>query len=284
MSDYRVYERDYNIRIAALGKPGVDIKGLRASFSVKRTAKPKPNTCSLEVWNMNPDNIRDLTAAKKVEVAIYAGYKDGISQIYLGETRHALPQRDGPDVVLSMSSGDGEKEIQKARLVVPVGPTTPANVVLPNIAKALTAQGIKVGNLSAAAAKLAAKQAVIFPVPSVIDGNAWAALVDFCAAADLECSIQSGALQILPRGEALDERAYILSSATGLEGYPTVDYDGTVNFTCKMLPGIRPCVRVQMEAEFVKGLYRIEECTYTGDTHGDDWKIDCVAKKSKVGA
>lgn len=282
MADIRVWERDYKIRIAAQGKPGVDIAGLRASFNVKRTLKSKPNTCALEVWNMSRENICDLTSAKKVEVVIYAGYKDGTSQIYLGETRHALPQRDGPDVVLSMSSGDGEKEIQKARLVVPVGPSTPPSVVLPNIAKALTSQGIKVGNLAAIQTKLAAKQKVVFPIPSVIDGNAWQALEDFCEAIDLECSIQSGALQILPKGEALDERAYILSSETGLEGYPTVDYDGTVNFTVKMLPGIRPGVRVQLEAEFVQGLYRIEECTYVGDTYGDDWKIDCVAKKSKV--
>lgn len=282
MPDLRVFERDYRIRIAPKGGQGIDITGLRASFSVKRTAKPKPNTCSLSVFNMNRDNIRELTSTKAVEVAIYAGYKDGLSQIYLGETRHALPSRDGEDTVLEMSSGDGEKEIQKARLVVPVGPKMDPAVVLPNIARALTDAGLKIGNVQAAAAKLAAKQKVLFPVATVIDGNAWQALVDFCEACDLEPSVQSGALQIVPKGEALDERAYILGEASGLEGSPSVDYDGTVSFTCKMLPGIRPCVRVQLEAEFVNGLYRIEECTYVGDTFGDDWKIDCVAKKSKV--
>lgn len=282
MADLRIWERDYKIRLAPKGKQGTDITGLRASFSVKRTAKPKPNTCSLEVWNMNPDNISELVSAQKVELVIYAGYKDGISQIYLGETRHALPSRDGEDVVLSMSSGDGEKEIQKARLVVPVGPKMDPAIVLPNIARALTEAGLKIGNVAAITAKLAKTGKVLFPVATVIDGNAWQALVDFCEAADLEPSVQSGALQITRRGEALDERAYILSESTGLEGSPSVDYDGTVNFTCKMLPGIRPCVRVQLEAEFVNGLYRIEECTYTGDTYGDDWKIDCVAKKSKV--
>lgn len=281
MSDYRVWERDYDIRIAAQGKQGIDVRDLRSVFSVKRTLKPKPNTCSLEIWNMNPDNIADLTSAKKVQLAISAGYKDGISQIYLGDLRHAIPQRDGPDVVLSMSSGDSEKEIQKARLNVVVGPSMPIPTVLQNIAKVLTEQGIKIGNTAIAAAKLAKKQKTIFPVATAIQGNAWRALVDFCEAADLECSIQSGALQIMPKGEASDERIYMLDSYSGLEGYPTVDYDGTVNFSCKMLPGIRPGCRVQLNAEFVKGIYRLEECTYIGDTHGDDWRIDNVAKKEK---
>lgn len=274
MTDFRIWERDYKIRIGT-----EDITGLRASFNVKRTVKSTPNTLALDVWNLEPDLIREITAGKKLSVAINAGYKDNTSLIYLGETRHGIPERDGADVVVHLSSGDGEKEIQKARLVVPVGPKMQPSVVLPNIVKAL---GLKAGNTAAAVAKLAKNQKVVYPIATVLDGNAWSALVDFCDAIDCEVSVQSGAVQILPKGEALDERAFILGEGSGLEGSPAADYDGTINFTCKMIAGIRPAVRVQLESEFVTGLYRIEECNYIGDTFGDDWKIDCVAKKSKV--
>lgn len=270
----KVWSRLYQIRIGDL-----DITGLRASFVVKRTTKATPNTCSLELWNPSPQTIKEICSPKtKLPIAINAGYEDGTSLIYLGEVRNGIPSRDGADVVVSMSTGDGEKEIQTARLTVPVGPKTPANVVLPNIVKSL---GLKMGNTAAAAAKLAKNQPVLYPVATVLDGNAWQALQDFCDAAELECSVQDGAVQILPKGDPLDERPYIISENTGLQGTPAVDYDGSISFTCAMLPGIRPAIRVQLETEFVSGLYRLDECTYTGDTWGDDWKIDCTIAKPK---
>ena len=275
-----LYGRTYKITVGS-----VDITGLRAAFSIKKTLKKEPNTCTIKVYNLNEETRESLSDSKVVNVSVEAGYQGNNSLLYLGQLRGAASQVEGPDITTTFSSGDGDKAIQSARLSVPLGPKTPNDVALLAIARTM---GVGLGNVTQAATKLKATGVTMFPVGTVLAGNSSRNLSNFCRSAGLEWSIQDGKLQILDIGKALDERPFVLDGTSGLKGSPSLTYeaktgDKIVSAECLMLPGLVPGMRVLFNSRFVKGLYRVEECEYEGDSRGDNWGIRLSCRLPKKG-
>lgn len=255
-------------------------QGLACVWSVQKTLKREPNTCSLKVWNLAPATRAKLTNPKKSIVRIEAGYGKKLSQVYLGEVRAMMPgEVQGADIVSELTSGDGEKAMMSAHLAIPLGAKVSNGDALKAIAKAL---GVGIGNVPAIAAKLAAVGRVVFPRGTVLVGNVARQLDDFCRGAGLEWSIQDGALQVLDSGAALDRFPYILSADSGLIGSPKLGSDGKVSAETLMLPELRPGLRVQFQTLEVKGLYRLIETQCNGETHGQTWGYQITCEKSKV--
>lgn len=250
-----------------------EVTGLACDFNVSKSLKAEPNTCTIKIRGLSDKTIDSISNPKKVPVLLEAGYGDKISQIFLGELRSATHEIDGPEVISTLTSGDGEKAVQKARLNIQVGARTPPATVLQRVAEALKKEGLGLGNTAALAAKLAAKGYVIYPTSTVLTGSAAQIMTDLCRSAGLEWSIQDGKLQIFDLGNALDEKPLILDETSGLIGSPSTDADGVVNCKVLMIPNVRPGLRVQLNARFVKGIFRIKHATYTGATHAEDWTI-----------
>lgn len=253
-----------------------DVTGLHIRFRVEKTLKTEPNTCSIDVYNLAPETRESLEKAKSIPVRLEAGYADENELIYLGEVRSATSVSEGPDIITHVEAGDGEKQIASARIAIPVGPKTPADVALRAIARTL---GVGLGNVEVVAKRLAASGKAIFPAGRVITGNAARELTDFANSAGLEWSIQDGKLQFLDKGKALEGRAFLLSSDSGLIGSPSVDTKGIVNAQTLFIPGMRPGVKVVFDSHSVHGGYRVQKCIYTGDYAGKDWYVEVEAKK-----
>ena len=268
----KLFQRAWSVVIGDL-----EVSELAIAFDVKKSTKKEPNTAELSIYNLSDENRKKLTEAKKYPLRIEAGYVGNLSQIYLGEVRSGFTTVEGPDYVTRLSSGDGEKA-HKVRLLIPIGPKTPADVALRAIARTL---GVNAGNSDAMAATLAKRGKVLYPRGTVLSGNAAQNLTDFCRSAGLEWSIQDGALQILDIGAPLNERPIILSPDSGLIGSPSSDADGKISAKCFMIPGLRPGIRVQMDSLQVKGIYRITQAQYQGDTQGAEWSISLLLEKPK---
>lgn len=277
-----LYDRSWNITIGdtevSSSTRGND--ALACTFSVKKTTKPEPNTCTLTILNLSEQSRRKFTEPKATKIRIEAGYGDRLSQIYLGDVRALAPgERNGANVITELTSGDGEKKISGSRLAIPIGPKTPPGDALRAIAKAL---GVGAGNVDKAALALTAKGVAVFSRGTVLTGNVARALTDFCRSAGLEWSVQDGALQILDLGKGLETFPYVLKSSSGLINAPKVSNDGKVSADTLMLPDIRPGMRVQFESLTVSGLYRILEVETHGETHGGPWGHKIVCEKPKV--
>lgn len=258
----------------------VDVSALRVRFKVKRNLKPEPNTCEIAVYNLDQDNRAALENPNggKLGVRLEAGYEStGTSQLFLGQARHAWTEWEGADAITTITTGDSEEEMQKARLHLSIGPTMPAEVALTAMVRAL---GVGQGNVAQAVATLKAKGvAAMFGPGTAISGNVARELTDFCRSAGLEWSIQNGTIQILDRGAALRDLAVELGADTGLVGSPSVDFKGIVKAKAFLIPELVPGRKVSFKSRSVSGGYRIEEVTYTGDTHANDWHADLVCKK-----
>jgi len=266
------------------GAGGLDVSALRCTFRVKKTLLPKPNHAVIEVYNLSRDNQAFLESTKAVAVSLEAGYQDeGTSQIYLGEMRQAETKQSGPNYITKMSTDDKGRKLQTTQINVPVGPGATVEQVIRLILGTFNGiQGgpwgtttIGEGNLKFAMQELSKNGVTsLYPRGGVLSGWSAQVMTDLCKSANLEWSIQDGALFLRPIGAALGPRSIVLSASTGLVGSPVVDNEGRVTAECLMIPGIKPGIVVDFDAKFLKGGFRLYEVSYHGDTHSKDlWKI-----------
>lgn len=277
----------------------IQLTGLDCAFKIEKDLKAKPNTCELSIWNLTEEHQSQLEqlgsapkgkklgtgkalkpvvqpAASGIACLIDAGYADGTSQIWLGDLRTVDTVRDGPEWVTRLSSGDGEKAWQNAQLHVSYGPKSSLETALRAMARAL---GVGEGNLGKIVKDLKQAGSAIFPHGTTISGPVSREITAFARSADLEVSIQDGALQFIDRGKALAGSALLLNSDTGLLDSPTVDNQGILTAKMQMIPDVRPGRLVVMDAARIKGNYRIEKAVWSGDTASVDWDITIQASR-----
>lgn len=282
-----LYDRVWRVVVGAgLGalRVGLDVSKHRCYWKVEKTNKPEPNKCQLKIWNLSREHraqIEQLTpkedSTSGVPVLIEGGYKStGTSQIFLGDLRTVWSERQGPEWITTIESGDGEQAIKNARINQSLGPRTSPDVVLRAIVRSL---GVGEGNVNETLAKLRTTGQANLLDRVMLTGSAADRLTDFTRSAGLEWSIQNGALQILDRDKALSGFAVILGSGSGLVESPTVDPKGVMTARAFLQPGIRVGALVRPESLTVRGNYRIERASWECDTHGIPWYVTVEAKR-----
>jgi hypothetical protein len=275
-----LFKRAARITIATLEivvDPIVPGAHLDVAFNVERSLKPEPNTAELQIWNLNKDNRSALEELDQVPVQIDAGYEEQTALVYIGVMRTVFTTRDGPDLVTTIQSGDGEKEYQQSRINVSVSKGSSNTSVFKQVAKAL---GVATGNLeSSDVASVLGSAPLLFPQGGVLSGQVSQIVTELTASLGLSWSIQNGALQFLPLAQPLAGSAVLLSPNTGLVGSPSVDNKGVLTAQTLLIPDLFPGRIVELESERLSGAFRVDKAKYSGDTAGDDWYIDLEASK-----
>jgi hypothetical protein len=257
---------------------GADVSGFDFEFEVEKTLKPEPNTCAIRLYNVAAATRQQLSGVQKLSVQLDAGYQGNLTTLYLGEVRAAWTERQGPDFITHIESGDGEKQFQGSRLNASYGPKVPLAAALQNILKQL---GLGAGNSVQIIAKLSA-QGVTTLQGGALTGSAARRMTDICRSAGLEWSIQDGAVQLLQQGAVLNgATAFQLEADTGLIESPTVDSQGIVSATCLLIPGLIPGCLVNFSSLFVNGSYRVQRCRWSGSTFGNEWQVGLECKLLK---
>jgi hypothetical protein len=272
-------------RAAVVTVNTIQFTALDFAFRIERSLKPEPNTCDLDIWGLTLDHCNALAelapkkgaeATRGIPCKIEAGYEGGTSLLWLGDLRTAETIIDGPERVTHLSSGDGEKALQHARLHAGYGKKTPVITVVRALIKAL---GIAEGNLSKVASKLRIAGSDMLPGGYTVGGEAAKALVNLCRSAGYEFSVQEGAALFLERGKAFAGESVRLHHETGLIGSPSVDNEGVLTARTLMIKDVKPGVVVVVDAEHVKGNFRAERCIYSGDRAGEDWGIEITGSR-----
>lgn len=269
-----------------LGVDNLLFRDQRITFRVEKTLKADPNTAEIVVYNMTDGQRDQLSAIKAPLVRLSAGYLDGTTQIFYGQLIHVVHEVDGADIVTTMNTGDGIEEYRKKRIRMSIGPKTKADVVYKALIQAL---GLKPGNSSKFIHifKTGIK-AEIFLSGAAFSGSAAFELSQLCKSANLSWSIQDGAIQIVDQNQATEKFAVKLSPTTGLVGSPSISNKGIATGKCLIIPDMYPGRQIEIDSRFLKGRYRLEKVTFTGDTHGQDWycefegKGPTAAKKGKA--
>jgi hypothetical protein len=267
------------------------VEGLRLRFQAKKTLKPDPNKLDLFVYNLAASTRARLQAAE-IPIVLVAGYKGEEQVIFAGRSKGVDHVRDGAEWATHIQCGDGEQAF-RGHSSFSLGPGAKVSDVLERIAKDL---GIEAGDAISKAKRGDFAMAMdSFLQGYTASGKPVRELDRVMKAAGLEWSIQDGKLQILEPETSTTETVFVLSAATGLIGSPDhkvgkklaapleargEEVDGEIapddsKLLLKaqsLLNGaIRPGRRVQIEAVARQGMYRVEEVTHAGDTHGPEW-------------
>lgn len=273
---------DLQDRSWELSVDSIATRGNRVTFRVEKTAKPDPNTAEIVVYNLTDDQRDHISAIKVPLVRLAAGYQKDLTQIFYGDLIHVVHEVDGPDIKTTLSTGDGIEAYRKARINISFGPKTKAETVI----KALIASlGVKRGNSDKFLTQLRTGiKAQIYLSGTAMSGSAAAEMTALTRSAGLEWSIQDGNIQLLSRNEALDKFAIVLTPRTGLIGSPSISNKGVCTGKCLIVKDMFPGRQIEVDSRFVKGRFRLEKVTYTGDTHGQDWTCEFEASSPATSA
>lgn len=250
------------------------ITGLRMAFKVIQSNKPEPNTVELAIWNLS-ESSRAALQRPQVPTLIDAGYAGNHAILFKGDLRRGTSARQGADWVTTLKAGDGEVAYRTARVNESVAPGTLIKDVAKRVAEAL---GVSAGDaarrIDAAVHRTGLTQ---YTNGAALSGFARDHLTTLCKSLGLEWSIQDGALQILPEGEATNDPAILLTARTGLVGSPAPGEKGVLKVVSLLQPAIRPGRKINVDAGGGLSFYRVTKVTHQGDTHGQPWYSEAEA-------
>lgn len=308
-----LFDRVVSLVIGEAGGKGKELSGLRIAFNVEKGATQRPNSCTVQVWNTAPST-RTLIETIGNVLILQAGYKEdiGLATIFSGNVTRALTTREGPDWITELEIQDGFLEFRDTKTSLSFGKGATVQQVITKIASEFK---LPVRKLPDDIAKKT------YPAGFAFVGRVRDAMDKACENAGLEWSIQNREIQIIKKGGTFKQKAYVLSSDSGMVGSPkkeiktmtekaaakegiTIKQKGVSKSTEKdadgetqevlqvagyqvtslLQPLIEPGGYVQIKSKSIDGeFFRVEEVTHVGDTHGNDWHTNLILRYPKNG-
>lgn len=252
------------------------VSGLRTAFKVERSLSKEPNTLDLSITNLSLQH-RSMLQTKGIVVTVQAGYDYEVGNLFTGDARTVEHVREGANWVTRIKCGDGETAYANTHVSETFGAGSSVVDVVTSIANKM---GLGLGNLTE---KLSTATAPItsFTNGYTAHGKAARELERLLEPLGYSYSIQDGSLLILgDRDVARGTAVALLNKNTGLIGSPqhgTPEKKGgpaTAKVRCLLRPVLKPGSFVQIEAESMRGPFKIRKLTHLGDTAAGDWYTD----------
>jgi|JI10StandDraft_1071094.scaffolds.fasta_scaffold20909_2 hypothetical protein len=268
-----LFDRAYVLRVG-----DVEIRDLRVAFLVERTSRSTPNKAEITVSNLSAERRGELERLDSVSCTLAVGYGTTTHVIFSGDLSTVANTYEQPNWTTKISGVDGGRRRRTARIQRSFRPGTPLRAVFEAIASAM---GLGVGNLpnASSSASLSGGAGSTLVGGTAIEGSAAEALEGLCRSCELEWSIQGGALQLVPLGQALRGAAIRLDADSGLVGDVSRETGGKIKLRALMIPDLFPGRLIEPRTRtLTAGQYRVTKATYRGDSHGQDWYVECEAE------
>lgn len=243
--------------------------GLRVRFKVTRTTEKEPNTAEITITNLS-STTRSALQVKGVKVLLEAGYvATGLSRFFVGDARTIDHVRVGADWETRIKAGDGERGFRFARLSESYDRGVTAGQVLQKLANAI---GLQVGNVPDQVPRLSLR----FEQGYAVSGSAQRSIDRLVRSLGYSWSIQDGQLQVLARGQTVEQSIPDLGPDSGLIGSPEIGSPETkgkpslLKLKALLLP-VRPACKVRLRSARYTGDVTVKKCEHEGDTAGGPW-------------
>lgn len=253
---------------------GLDVSNLRVVFQITKSITKAANTAEIVVYNMS-QSTRVYSQQKNMQVFLAAGYDEGLSTtpqlklIYSGDILSQPTSKAKGDVLTKYEAGDSVKILQDARISKSFKSGTTVATVIDELKKQLT--GVSNGELQNLLGKA-------FPNGYSAHGLVRDQLDVMALKTDTLWSIQDGKLQFLKVDGSTSEKAVFLTSDTGLIGSPSqkkINVYGVekigIDFVSLLQPEIKPGRKIDIDSEFVSGIFTCLKVVHRGDTGDGPW-------------
>jgi hypothetical protein len=285
----RLFKRNIRLTLARPRGAGSDgyftqeanaviIEELRVVGNIARHLHSEPNTCALEIYNLS-DASRAAFQKKPLHVLVEAGYDGEYKRVFVGDMRYAYPRTAGPDRVLYIEVGDGERAYNHAHVGRSFKAGVSKRTVVDELAKSM---GLKMPKTLDDARELLDQ----FATGVTLQGPSQRELTRVLKSAGMTWSVQNGTLQILRPTDVRADQAIIISEENGMiespEMTPPKKPGESAMLSAKMLliPEVAPGGRVRVESRDIpRGMFRVESVRHTLDTDPRGlWQTDIEAK------
>jgi len=189
--------------------------------------------------------------------------------------------REGPDIVTTLSCGDGDKAFRRATISKTYPAGTKVEDVVEGIYQELSKEGVSRGEWRFPDGMEPFKR------PYSMCGGCKRELDTIGRGKGFYWSVQNGAMEVHP-GDGFIGGIVLITPQTGMIDVPTLTDNG-VKVSCLLNPEIRPGRRVRIESQVLEmnaegGEYRVSEATYSGGNHDEaDLRVAITAESIKGG-
>jgi hypothetical protein len=300
-----LFDRVVELTIGVPGGEGVKITDLRVVIQARRSHSKSPNDATVRIYNASP-NTEALLQVPGTVIMMAAGYVGQVAVFFTGDVVRSDSTIEGPDRVTQVSLKDSVIALRDAKINLTFKPNS----------SALDAMRAVAGSFGLPVRENLQITDRVLPRGMAFNCRVRHAMDEICAFLGLEWSAQGSEIQIIKKGGVYSDQAVLLSSDTGLIGSPKPEaktmtdkqaakkgikygQDGVRRYTetdpsakvkqRQMLEvngynvealfnaSIYPGALVQLSSVGIDDkFFRVEECTYAIDTHGNDFKV--VAK------
>jgi hypothetical protein len=277
-----------------VGKPGDDLVslpalriqsgaeqlGLTVAFKIEKNDKPEPNRSEIRIYNLT-DSHREQLEQQGVRALLSAGYPGAEAQVFAGNVRFALTEKQGPDFITRLELSDGLQGWTEGVLNKSWSPGAILRDIVSDLAATLTSDK---GNLIQALGDVGDR---VFKKGFNAHGLAATELTRVLNDVGLSWSLQDGTLQILGPAQYLGDEGPLLDADHGLIGSPQVGAPerkggpNVIKVKCLLNPAIRPGQRLQLNSKDLKGVCRCHKVTHSGVTQGGDWYTEAEVTKQQ---
>lgn len=259
----------------------VVISGVRIIFDCTKSSDQTKNEARIQIFNLS-EKTRAKFDIKDAKITLKAGYIDesGEEVLFIGTVTQSAHKLQLPEIVTYLEVSDGYKELRNARISESLKEGTSLKQVVKVLAEAT---GLPIKELTSEIPEEQFSQGL-----SLI-GPVYDLLTSIAEKAGLEWSVQNDEVQIIKKNAPTQDRAVLLTSASGLIKSPEriikdsnkLDYSNVKKLKVEslLIPKLAPGRKVEIRSNAVEGIFRIDVVQHTGDTHGSQWNSVCEVRE-----
>lgn len=256
------FNRNYELKVRALGGEITMLPPLRVNFSADKSIRGGLNKMQLQIYNLEERKrltmVRDAEDRTVVPLQLKVGYQDTMELIFKGTIHRGSNARQGADIVTTIECLDGgfdfinsftSRTVEGGRRAIDAALSDMPNTGTGKITDRPT-----------------------LTRPKVLVGNS-AKLISDTVGPDETWYIENEQLYIIKNDEVVSRFIPVVSAQTGLISTPERESQ-QVTFKTLMNPAVKigqRCKLVSETAPHLNGVYRIETINYSGDNFGSDW-------------
>jgi hypothetical protein len=274
-----LFDRAYQVVIETAGENAerIEIDGLRVEFKIKKTSTTDANTLILNIYNLSLDT-RSKIQDNDALIIFKAGYtqESGPQVLFIGQITDVIQEFQPPEIITSIEAIDGNVTLREVRFSESFAATTLAIDIVNTL--------VRVSELGVKEIRLGVNKS--FDNGLTVSGPIKKSFIKLAESTNSEFSIIDNEIQIIPKGDFSSVNAVFLSPETGLISRPSpITQDSNqlsgiannlpaFNVTSLLNPRINPGAPIQLESQDYKGIFRVEDVEYFGDTHGEHWVVN----------
>jgi hypothetical protein len=240
---------------------GVDLSGLHFSFKIEKTTEPKPNTATIDVYNISQTTKAKLEQKNNV-VILQVGYRGldvfpKFETLFIGDITDSgvTVDRSGATIKYTFTAMDGIKKYKNAIINKSYSQGVTSDIIISDLANIM---GLTISYIGVSEFKL-------YQHGYAASGKVSTILDEITKSINAEWSINNYELIITQKNKPAAKTAILISANTGLIGSVSKTEKG-IQFKTLLNPKLQPFSPISVESLTIKGFYRIERVVHVGET------------------